>query len=124
MTRRFLSYLPPSVYEAPPVLASDPGDPADRRDEELFTLIPRKRTTTFDVRRAIELMADDGSFFEIGSLWGTDQVGGFGPFNGHPLGLMASDSRHVDGGALPADGCSKLPRPPGLWGPFHGPILN
>ena len=51
MTRRFLSYLPSSVYEAPPVAAAD--DPADRREEELFTLVPRKRTTTFDMRRAI-----------------------------------------------------------------------
>ena len=45
MTRRFLSYLPSSVYEAPPVRTPNPRDPADRRDEELFTLVPRKRTT-------------------------------------------------------------------------------
>ncbi len=89
MTRTFLSYLPSSVYEAPPVRAPDPSDPPDRRDEELFTLIPRKRTTTFDVRRAIELMADRGSFFEVGPLWGTDQVTGFVRFNGHPLGVIA-----------------------------------
>jgi acetyl-CoA carboxylase carboxyltransferase component len=124
MTRRFLSYLPPSVYEAPPVLASDPGDPADRRDEELFTLIPRKRTTTFDVRRAIELMADRGSFFEVGRLWGTDQVTGFVRFNGHPMGVIASDSRHVNGGALTADGCSKLTRHLDLCDLFHLPVLN
>jgi len=59
MTKRFLSYLPSSVYEAPPVLAPDPADSPDRRDEELFTLIPRKRTTTFDIRKAIRLMADE-----------------------------------------------------------------
>src|SRR4029077_3259195 len=76
MTRRFLSYLPSSVYEAPPFLPADPQDPADRREEELFTLVPRKRTTTFDMRRAILLMADKGSFFEIGPLWGTDQITG------------------------------------------------
>ena len=58
MAKRFLSYLPSSVYEAPPVLPPDPSDPIDRREEELFTIIPRKRTTTFDMRRAIRLMAD------------------------------------------------------------------
>ena len=124
MTRRFLSYLPSSVYEAPPVLAPDPTDPPDRRDEELFTLIPRKRTTTFDVRRAIELMADRGSFFEVGPLWGTDQVTGFVRFNGHPMGVIASDSRHVNGGALTADGCSKLTRHLDLCDLFHLPVLN
>ncbi len=110
MTRRFLSYLPSSVYEAPPVAPAT--DPADRRDEELLTLVPRKRTTTFDVRRAIRLMADKDSFFEIGPLWGTDQVTGFVRFDGHPMGVIASDSRHVNGGALTADGCDKLAPPP------------
>ena len=124
MTKRFLSYLPSSVFEAPPVLAPDPSDPPDRRSNELFDLIPRKRTTTFDMRRAIELMADDGSFFEIGPLWGTDQITGFVRFNGHPLGVIASDSRHVNGGALTADGCSKLTRHLDLCDVFHVPILN
>jgi acetyl-CoA carboxylase carboxyltransferase component len=124
MTRRFLSYLPSSVYEAPPVLPPRADDPPDRRDEELFTLIPRKRTTTFDVRRAIRLMADRDSFFEIGSLWGTDQVVGFVRFNGYPMGVIASDSRHVNGGALTADGCDKLKRHLDLCDLFHVPVLN
>ncbi len=105
-------------------LPPDPSDPPDRRDEELFTLIPRKRTTTFDIRRAIELMADADSFFEIGPLWGTDQVTGFVRFNGHPLGVIASDSRHVNGGALTADGCGKLTRHLDLCDLFHIPVLN
>src|SRR6185369_7864027 len=53
-TKRFLSYLPSSVYEAPPVTPCN--DPADRAEEELFTIVPRKRTTTFDIRRAIRLV--------------------------------------------------------------------
>jgi len=124
MTKRFLSYLPSSVYEAPPILAPDPSDPADRREDELFTLIPRKRTTTFDIRKAITLMADRGSFFEIGPLWGTDQVTGFVRFNGYPLGVIASDSRHINGGALTADGCDKLKRHLDLCDLFHIPVLN
>jgi acetyl-CoA carboxylase carboxyltransferase component len=124
MTRRFLSYLPANVYEAPPLLPPNPADPPDRRDEELFTLIPRKRTTTFDIRKAIAIMADAGSFFEVGPLWGTDQVTGFVRFNGYPLGVIASDSRHINGGALTADGCRKLTRHLDLCDLFHIPVLN
>ncbi len=124
MAKRFLSYLPSSAFESPPVLAPNESDPPGRREEALFTLIPRKRTTTFDVRRAIRLMADTDSFFEIGSLWGTDQVTGLVRFNGHPLGVIASDSRHANGGALTADGCSKLRRHLDLCDSFHIPILN
>ncbi len=122
MARRFLSYLPSSVYDTPPVLPC--SDPVDRAEEELFTLIPRKRTTTFDIRKAIRLMADSDSFFEIGSLWGTDQVTGFARFNGHPVGVIASDSRHVNGGALTADGCDKLKRHLDVCDLFHLPVLN
>ena len=123
-TRGFLSYLPGSVYEAPPVLPPRSDDPADRREEELLTLIPRKRTTTFDMRKAIRLIADRGSFFEVGPLWATDQITGFARFNGHPLGVIASDSQHANGGALTADGCSKLTRHVDLCDLFHLPILN
>jgi acetyl/propionyl-CoA carboxylase alpha subunit/acetyl-CoA carboxylase carboxyltransferase component len=124
MTRRFLSYLPSSVYEAPPILPPDPSDPPEQREEELFTIIPRKRTTAFDMRRAVRLMADRGSFFEIGSLWGTDQIVGFLRFNGYPMGVVASDCRHVNGGAMTADGCDKLKRHLDLCDLFHLPILN
>jgi acetyl/propionyl-CoA carboxylase alpha subunit/acetyl-CoA carboxylase carboxyltransferase component len=122
--RRFLSYLPASVFEAPPRLPPDAADPADRREEELLTMVPRKRIATFDMRRAIRLMADRGSFFEIGRLWGTDQIVGLARFNGYPVGIMASDSRHENGGALTADGCDKLTRHLDLCDLFRLPLLN
>ena len=124
ITRRFLSYLPASVYETPPVLPANPVDPPDRREEELFTIVPRKRTATFDMRKVIRLLADKGSFFEIGPLWGADQITGFVRFNGHPLGVIASDSRHINGGALTADGCDKLKRHVDMCDVFHIPVLN
>ncbi len=124
LTRRFLSYLPSSVYETPPVLPRRSDDPPERREEELLTLIPRKRTAVFDMRKAIRLLADRDSFFEIGPLWGTDQITGFARFNGHPVGILASDSQHANGGALTADGCSKLVRHQDLCDLFHLPILN
>lgn len=122
ITKQFLSYLPANVYEAPPIIQSN--DSPDRREEELFTLIPRKRTTTFDVRKAIRLMADKDSFFEIGPYWATDQITGFVRFKGHPVGVIASDSQHTNGGALTADGCDKLIRHLDLCDLFHIPVLN
>ena len=124
LTRRFLSYLPSSVYETAPVLPPAADDPPTRREEALATLVPRKRTATFDMRQAIGLLADRGSFFEIGPLWGTDQITGFVRCNGHPLGVIASDSQHANGGALTADGCSKLTRHLDLCDLFHLPVLN
>jgi len=120
--RRFLSYLPASVYEAPPLCEC--ADPPTRREDELLTIVPRKRNATFDMRRAIRLMVDEGSFFEVGPLWGTDQITGLARFSGVPVGLIASDSRHENGGALTADGCDKLRRHLDLCDLFHLPIVN
>jgi len=124
MTQRFLSYLPANAFEAPASLPAHSDDPPNRRSAELATAIPRKRTTTFDIRRVIRLLADRESFFEIGGLWGTDQVVGLARFNGHAVGVIASDSQHVNGGALTADGCRKLTRHLDLCDLFHIPILN
>ena len=122
ITRRFLSYLPSSVFEAPPVVACD--DPIDRRDDELLSIVPRKRTTTFDIRRAITLLVDRGSWFEIGEHWGTDQIVGLARLDGRPVGIIASDSRHANGGAMTADGCDKVTRHVDLCDVFHLPLVN
>ena len=124
ITRRFLSYLPSNVYETPPIRELPSSDSPNRREEELLHIIQRKRTTTFDMCKAIRLMADKDTFFEIGPLWGGDQITGFVRFDGHPMGVIASDSQHVNGGALTADGCSKLTRHLDLCDLFHLPVLN
>ena len=69
-------------------------------------------------------MADKNSFFEIGKYWGTDQVTGFVRFDGYPVGIVASDSRHINGGALTADGCDKLCRFIDVCDVFHLPIVR
>lgn len=123
LTRDFLSYLPSSVYELPPIQNGTTDSPS-RQEEELLSIIPRKRTSTFDIRRVINLLADQDSFFEIGGLWGTDQVTGFVRFGGHPMGVIASDSQHANGGALTSAGCEKLTRHLDLCDVFHLPLLN
>ena len=122
LARGFLSYLPSSAYELPPI--DKTNDEASNSQEELLSIIPRKRTSTFDIRRVIDLLADKGSFFEIGGLWGTDQVTGFVRFGGHPMGVIASDSQHANGGALTSAGCEKLTRHLDLCDVFHLPLLN
>ena len=57
-------------------------------------------------------------------MWATDQVTGFARMNGHPVGVIASDSRHLNGGALTADGCDKIIRHVDLCDLFHIPLLN
>src|SRR5499425_1562444 len=66
--RRFLSYLPSSIYEAPPrgPRADDPG----RREEWLGDAVPRDVRKVYRMRPIIEAVVDTGSFFEVGELYG------------------------------------------------------
>src|SRR4051795_9170994 len=66
--RRFLSYLPDNVWEAPPAISA--GAPPDRREEELLSIVPRDRRTTYKMRRILEAVLDRGSIFEIGARFG------------------------------------------------------
>src|SRR5204862_1036710 len=50
--RRFLSYLPANVWEPPPVVAC--SDPADRREAELLSLVPRERRRPYKARSILE----------------------------------------------------------------------
>jgi acetyl-CoA carboxylase carboxyltransferase component len=118
--RRFLSYLPSSVHELPPVAPAD--DDPERRDASLMDAIPRDPRKVYWVRPIIEAVVDRGSFFEIGRLFGRSIATGLARLDGRPVALMASDPFH-HGGAWTADTCQKVVRFIDLAETFHLPIV-
>jgi acetyl-CoA carboxylase carboxyltransferase component len=117
--RAFLSYLPGSVFEQPPVYAS--ADAPGRREEELLSIVPRERRRAYDVRRIVSLVVDRESFFEIGPLQGAALVTGFALLDGRPVGVMANDPRQ-GGGGLDGPASDKMVRFVDLCDTFHLPI--
>jgi acetyl-CoA carboxylase carboxyltransferase component len=118
--RRFLSYLPASVHGVPPVLPST-DDPA-RREESLMKAVPRDRRRVYQMRPIIEKVVDQGSFFEMGKLFGRSIITGLARINGHPVALMASDPFFY-GGSWTADTCQKVVRFVDLAETFHLPVV-
>jgi acetyl-CoA carboxylase carboxyltransferase component len=119
--RRFLSYLPGSAWEAPPIAGAT--DPADRREEELLGIVPRERRRPYDVRRILELVLDRGSVFELGRSFGGPLVTALARLGGRPVGVAASDPKHY-GGGLTADASEKLTRFLDLCDQFRLPFVN
>jgi acetyl-CoA carboxylase carboxyltransferase component len=119
--RRFLSYLPSSVYSVPPRAART--DPPDRREERLFTAIPRDRNTPYKMRPIIDALVDQGSFFEMGLLFGRPVITGLARLDGLPVAILASDPFHMSG-AWTADACQKIVRFVDLAETFHLPIVH
>lgn len=119
--RRFLSYLPPSVWQAPP--ASAPQDPVGRSCPELREAVPRSRRQPYDMRRIVETVLDAGTFFEVGAAYGRSLITGLARLAGRPVAVLASDPR-VYGGGLTADASDKLARFCDLADTFHLPVVN
>ena len=119
--RKFLSYLPPNVWQRPPVF--DLGDLRNREEEELLEIIPRNRRRAYKIRRLVELVVDRTSFFELAAGYGRSQVVGLARINGHAVGVIANDC-YWDGGAMTAQGAQKIRRFVETCDSFHLPIVS
>lgn len=119
--RRFLSYVPDSVFEMPPRLA--PQDDPDRTEQALLSIIPRDRRQVYKSRRILDLVLDKGSVFEIAPNYGRSLVTCLARINGYPIGVMINDPYH-NGGGLNRPAAEKMETFVDLCDTFHLPIVN
>jgi acetyl-CoA carboxylase carboxyltransferase component len=119
--KRFLSYLPDSVYGLPergPVT-----DDPNRMDDTLRSVIPRNIRQGYQMRAIIEILVDRDSFFEIGRYFGRSVITGLARVDGWPVALMASDPTQYSG-LWTADACTKIARFVDLAETFHLPVIH
>jgi acetyl-CoA carboxylase carboxyltransferase component len=118
--RRFLSYLPSSVYGLPPttVCTDDP----ERADARLLNAVPRDRKQVYKMRPIIDAVVDRGSFFEMAANFGRPVITGFARLEGRAVLVLASDPFHY-GGSWTADACQKVVRFVDLAETFHLPVV-
>jgi propionyl-CoA carboxylase beta chain len=88
MLRRFFNYLPLNNRERPPTRQS--GDPADREDYSLDTLVPDNPNKPYDMKELIGKVVDDGDFFELQPDYAKNILIGFGRMNGEVVGIVAN----------------------------------
>jgi acetyl-CoA carboxylase carboxyltransferase component len=118
--RRFLSYLPPSVFDVPPTVPCH--DDPERADEALLSAVPRDRKRVYKMRPIIESVVDRGSFFEMGQNFGRAIITGLARLQGRAVLVLASDP-FIYGGSWAADTCQKVVRAVDLAETFHLPIV-
>lgn len=119
--RRFLSYLPSSVYELP--ATSPEPDPVDRRADWLIGAVPRDRRKVYKMRPIIEAIVDAGSFFELGRHFGRSAITGLSRLGGWPVAVLANDP-YIYGGGWTADAAQKVTRFIDLAETFHLPVVH
>lgn len=119
LIRSFLSYLPHSVYELPPVLACD--DPPDRRDESLSTAIPRNPRLPYRIAPILKAIFDHGSVFTYAEYGGAT-VTALARLGGHPVGVIATDP--YKGTTMSIEGAQAITRLVDLCETFHLPLVS
>ncbi|PJB81841.1 MAG: methylmalonyl-CoA carboxyltransferase [Acidobacteria bacterium CG_4_9_14_3_um_filter_49_7] len=93
--REMFTYIPQNNMEEPPILET--GDPIDRLDEELNYIIPDSPNKPYDMRKILEMVLDNGHFFEIQPLFAPNILIGFGRLNGKSVGIVANQPKHLAG---------------------------
>jgi acetyl-CoA carboxylase carboxyltransferase component len=104
MARNWLSYMPTSWREAPPVAqASKPATVLTA------SMIPAAPTEGYDIHAVIEAVVDADTLFEIKPLFAPELVVGLARLDGAPVGIVANNPA-VKGGVLFVDSADKAAR--------------
>lgn len=93
--RKLVSFLPQNNMEEPPTIAC--ADPAERRSEELNTIIPTNPNEAYDMKEVILQTVDNRDFFEIKENFAPNIIVGFGRYNGRSVGIVANQPAHFSG---------------------------
>jgi acetyl-CoA carboxylase carboxyltransferase component len=90
-----LEYLPSNTDETPPTATVT--DSVLRPTPELQTVIPDRKSATYDVRDVIRSLCDEGEFRELWPRWAGQIVCALARLGGMPVGFVANQPRILAG---------------------------
>ena len=93
--RDLLSFLPSNNLDEPPQGQSD--DDPSRQDESLNDLIPADPNKPYDIKRLIEVVADDGKFVEVHAAYARNIIVGFARMGNQSVGIVANQPAYLAG---------------------------
>ena len=119
--KAFLSFFPQNKYELTERIECN--DPIDRHEESLLSIIPKDRKKSYEMRDIVNLVFDQGSFFEMTKFFGRGIITGFARINGYSVAIFANDSNFY-AGSMSAEGAQKTSRFIRLCDTFNIPIVS
>jgi propionyl-CoA carboxylase beta chain len=97
--RKLVGYIPQNYMDRLPIRACT--DDANRRDEELNSLIPESPTKSYDmkevIRRVVDVEEGGSSFFEVHEHYAPNIIVGFARLNGRSVGIVANQPEALAG---------------------------
>ncbi len=121
LIRELLTYLPQNNMEDPPLKPAK-DDPL-RSDPRLNEIVPDSPNKPYDIKEVIEMIVDDGQFFEIHEYYAANIVVGFARLGGYSVGIVANQPM-VLAGVLDIDASEKAARFIRFCDCFNIPIIT
>ena len=121
LVRKLISFLPQNNMEDPQYKKTD--DSPLRREEALDTIVPEDPGKPYDIKEVIQMIVDNGEFYEIHENFAGNVVVGFSRLGGHSVGIVANQPL-VLAGVLDIDASEKAARFVRVCDAFNIPILT
>jgi acetyl-CoA carboxylase carboxyltransferase component len=121
MVRHYLSYFPSSAWSYPP-RRDDGGDQGPRPTPELLDIVPRNNRRVYDMRKVLDVVFDDGDWFEIQPGSGKAIICALAHLGGEVVAVVANQPI-VLAGSIDADAADKAAHFIGVADAFHVPLV-
>ncbi|ABX03592.1 MAG TPA: acyl-CoA carboxylase subunit beta [Herpetosiphon sp.] len=119
--RTLLSFLPLNNMDDAPII--EPTDDPNRMDDALQSIIPDQPKKPYDMKAVIELIVDDGFFFEVQPHYAPNLVIGFARLDGMPVGIVGNQPAAL-AGTLDIDSSVKGARFVRFCDAFNIPLIT
>jgi len=117
--RTYFSYLPPNHELGAPGCG---GRPPRAGSKPIGELIPAEANRGYDMRKVLEALIDEDSWFELKKLFARELLTGFARLDGRVVGVLANQPMQK-GGVLFSDSADKAARFIWLCDAFNVPLL-
>ena len=119
--RYLLSFLPSNNMEPPPRTFST--DDPERVEPALDTIVPDDPSKPYDMRGVLELIVDDGEFFEVHEHFAKNIIVGFARLDGIPVGVVGNQPAFL-AGVLDIEASEKAARFVRFCDAFNIPLIT
>ena len=120
MARRYLTYMPQNRFDSAP--RRDGPDNGPRLLEDLLEIVPLDDRKPYKMRKVIERLVDDGSFFDIQPDYGESLIAGLAFLGGQAVAIVANDP-WVRAGAIDSAAAIKATDFLETIGAFNLPVI-
>ena len=118
--RHYLGYFPSSAWSYPPSVAG--ADQGYRSTDELLGIVPRDSRRVYDMRDVLDVVVDDGAWFEVQPGFGPAIICALAHLGGEPVAVVANQPR-VLAGSIDADAADKAAHFIMVADSFHLPLV-